>query len=70
MGDYVTKTNVLSALARFKENTDELYETKADANDMKSEINQHDARLDSLENVGWNWVLQSDGNYRLGILKK
>lgn len=49
MSDYVTKTNVLSALARFKENTDALYETKADANDMKSEINQHDARLQNLE---------------------
>lgn len=69
MGDYVTKTNVLSALARFKENTDALYETKADANDMKSEIDQHDARLDSLENVGWNWILQPDGNYKLGLLE-
>lgn len=49
MSDYVTKTNVLSALARFKENTDALYETKADANDMKSEIDQHDARLQNLE---------------------
>lgn len=49
MSDYVTKTNVLSALARFKENTDALYETKADANDMKSEINQHEARLQNLE---------------------
>lgn len=49
MSDYVTKTNVLSALARFKENTDALYETKADANVMKSEINQHESRLENLE---------------------
>ena len=36
MSDYVTKTNVLSALGRFKENTDNLYGTKADANDLKN----------------------------------
>lgn len=38
MSDYVTKTNLLSALGRFKENTDNLYGTKAEASDLKSAI--------------------------------
>lgn len=49
MSDYVTKTNVLSALSRFKENTDNLYETKADANDLKSAIDSNTARIENLE---------------------
>lgn len=46
MSDYVTKTNVLSALGRFKENTDNLYETKADANDLKNACEARDSALD------------------------
>ena len=61
MSDYVTKTNVLSALSRFKENTDELYETKADASTLKNAIQATDARVSNLEEKAGDYV---EVNYR------
>lgn len=49
MSDYVTKTNVLSALGRFMENADNLYETKADASDLKDSIDANSKRITNLE---------------------
>lgn len=48
MSDYVTKTNLLSALGRFKENADNLYETKADASDLKDSIDALQKQIDNI----------------------
>lgn len=53
MSNYVTKTNLLSALGRFKDNADTLYAKNAvvtqELNTIQGEINQHDARITNLE---------------------